>query len=165
MFKKPVIIILLNTLVTLGALGVVVYTQVLYQRPKITEGQERKRITERETEEKSLAGERGIVSIDDINVNIKPSTEMINGVKKETEHFARFTLSLELKDIQKQALFDKVKPIFMDELIAHMSKKSFDALTSVQGRYLLRNELVAMGNKLIEEPILMNAYFSEFIVQ
>ncbi len=164
MFKGSTIVILLNTIAGAGALGVLVYTQMMFKRPAITEKQERERINEEKIEE-ITNGEKGTVTIDSINMNIKPTSYIKNGVKKTKEHFARFSIAFEIRDINQQDAFEEVKPIFMDKLIAHLGDKTFDSLTSVQGRYLLRSELIVIANKLVHKPLFSNAYFTEFIVQ
>ncbi len=148
----------------IAALGTLVYTKVLFKRPPITEPQERARIAKEELSIENDA-DAGTVEVKDVNVNIASTPYEEGGKKKEKTHFATLSFVLSIRDTDKQSLFDEVRPVFMDKLIQHLGKKTYPSLTSVQGRYLLRSEIVALANKLAGETIFKDVYFTQFIVE
>jgi flagellar FliL protein len=54
---------------------------------------------------------------------------------------------------------------FTDALLQLLGTKEFDDLTSVQGRYLLRTEIQDLVNKVLDEPLVLNVLFTEFLAQ
>ena len=159
--KLPLLLVLLNTLAILGALGLMFYTQMVYKRPTITESAERKKLED--TEKEILVGEPGQIAFEKMTVNIKPAEATPGNPKKL--HYASFAFHMEFRDLSDQQNFETVRTKFMDQLIEHIGRKTFKELTSVQGRYLLRAELVDVGNALIGKPVIQQLYFSEFLVQ
>src|SRR3989344_2615721 len=70
--KGPLLIALINTLAVLGAMGMFVYTRMIYKRPQITESAERQKIEDGAKMPK-LASIPGVIHFDPITVNIKPT--------------------------------------------------------------------------------------------
>lgn len=166
-FSNPrgsTLLVLVNLLAGATLLGVVIYTQVLYKRPKITEESERKRLEAEQARKAALAALPGSISFDSMKVNIASDKNDRAG-ESTLKHMVSVTFSLEVRDIGKQSLVEKMKPVFLDEVISLLGGKTFEELTTVQGRYLLRSELIEAGNRVFGEPLVTNLYFSEFLVQ
>ncbi len=168
---------LLNSLALLGVLGVVAYTQMIYKRPKITEAVEREKIAQ-EFSKKPEDMKRTIVSFDPIQANLKPSpigVQVPGGPPQQMKaHFITMTLALELIDSEFEATTKGLLPKFLDKLLRELGGTTVDALSSVQGRYLLRSKIAGLMNDLIREekklppsstPVVANVYFSDFVVQ
>jgi flagellar basal body-associated protein FliL len=164
---------IVNTLCVLLALFALIYTRVLYKRPVFTEKSERERLAaELDAAKKTKeATNVGTMQFDPFTVNIRamPPEGAAEGTSTQAPegkmHFARISMTLELRDIDKKSKVEEVKPVLMDKLLTLFGGKSFNEITTVQGRYLLRNDILELVNELVKEPLVMNVFFSEFLVQ
>ncbi|MBC7387481.1 MAG: flagellar basal body-associated FliL family protein [Cryobacterium sp.] len=167
----------LNTISLLGLLGVLVYTQILYKRPKITENIEREKITQ-EFAKKPSEMKRTIVTFDPIQANLKPSAigvQVPGGPPMQMKsHFLTMTIALELIDSDFESSVKGRLPQFLDMLLRQLGETTVEELSSVQGRFLLRSKIAGLMNDLVRAekklpatstPIVANVYFSDFVVQ
>lgn len=179
--KKPLplgmILGLLNTIGLLGLLGVLVYTQILYKRPVITETVEREKITQ-EFSKKPAEMKKIIVSLEPIQANLKASpigVQVPGGPPQQMKsHFLTATLAMELLDSDFESVVKGRTSKFLDQLLRELGETSVDELASVQGRFLLRSKIAGIMNDLVREekklpststPVVTNVYFSDFVVQ
>jgi flagellar basal body-associated protein FliL len=179
--KKPLplgmILGAMNTLAILGLLGVLVYTQILYKRPVITEAVEREKVVQ-EFSKKPNEMTKVIVSFEPIQANLKPSpigVQVPGGPPQQMKaHFLNTTLAMELLDTEFESDVKGRLPKFLDQLLRELGDTTVDELSTVQGRFLLRSKIAGMMNELVREekklpptstPIVTNVYFSDFIVQ
>ena len=159
-----------NTVFVLAALGTLAYTQILYKRPPITEEGERKRLAELHKKPPAKTAP-GVMQFDPFTVNIRsvPTTPLpAEGTPSQIQgktHFARAAITLELRDIEHKYKIDDVRPKILDALLTMFGNKQFNEITTVQGRYILRNEILDLVNETIKEPLVTNVFFTEFIVQ
>jgi flagellar basal body-associated protein FliL len=171
--KLPLILGLVNTLAILGAGGMFYYTRVLYKRPAITEAQERARIEAAEALAKAnKVLTPGVLPFGPLNVNIR--TGMVpgpNGTQIPAKiHSVQMKFSLELRDMADAPTIKAVEPKMMDQLLAMMGRKSFEELTTVQGRYVLRTQIQDMVNQLVnaeaktKDLYVTGVFFSDFLV-
>lgn len=179
--KKPLplgmILGVLNTLALLGLLGVLVYTQILYKRPLITETIEREKIVQ-EFKKKPTEMKKIIVSFEPIQANLKPTpigVQVPGGPPQQMKsHFLNTTLAMELLDADFESTVKGRLPKFLDQLLRELGDTSVDELSTVQGRFLLRSKIAGMMNDLVREernlppsstPVVTSVYFSDFMVQ
>lgn len=168
--KMGLIMGLVNSLAVLALLGLVVYTRVIYKRPKITESQERAKIEAMMATYEPPAIP-GMIHLKPLSVNVRfnpgyPHTKgPASTVEKGRLHYVALTLSLQFKDTNKQYQWEAVQDVFMDKLIQKLSDSEYHQLTTVQGRYLLRAEIVEIANSLMSDPLVSNSFFSEFLVR
>lgn len=168
--KGPLLIALVNTVAILGMLGMAVYTKMLYKRPPITEGGERKRLAEQKAAAPASA-EPGQVEFKPFTVNIgsTPShPQPADGTASQIQgklHYATIGFVIEVRDAAQVAKIEEIKPMFMDRLLHTLGKKDFNQLTSVQGRYIFRTELIETANALLKQPLVTNVFFTQFIIQ
>ncbi|MBL7715052.1 MAG: flagellar basal body-associated FliL family protein [Bdellovibrionales bacterium] len=173
--KLPTLIAIINTVVVVGAMGFVLYTRLLYKRPPITEERERERIATAKASPKAEL-QSGQIAFDQITVNIEPipsgiKADPANPMKLQGKlHYATVAFSIEVRDMSQKTQIETVKPIFMDRLLSLMGKKTFMELTTVQGRYLLRTQLLDIANELIPQPegslpLVSDLHFTQFVVQ
>ncbi len=169
----PLILGLLSVLSTLGALGALVYTRLIYHRPLITESLERDKLQKHQTVVEAGANS-GTVKIEPITLNILPDVPEPGSKEVPPTHFLVIGFSVELRDIGEKAKFDSVKTFFLDRTISMLGSKSFKDLVTVQGRYVLKSQLIEMANELMtdfhgasvgEIPLITNLYFTQFQVQ
>jgi len=179
--KKPLplgmILGVLNTFALLGLLGVLVYTQILYKRPVITESVEREKITQ-EFAKKPAEMKKVIISFDPIQANLKPTpigVRVPGGPPQQLKaHYLNTTLAMELLDADFESTVKGRLPKFLDQLLRELGDTSVDELSTVQGRFLLRSKIAGMMNDLVREekklpptstPIVTSVFFSDFVVQ
>jgi flagellar basal body-associated protein FliL len=175
--KTPLILVLVNTLAVLAALGTVFYTKVLFKRPEITESAERDRLADSARKARAAAMP-GLVHFEPTTANIQPANPPAPPTAGGTSsgriklHYVTLGFSLEVTDIARKDEIEELKPRIMDQLLSLLGRKAFSELTTVQGRYLLRSQVAAIVNKLAgaeasdsHAPLVTNVFFNHFIVQ
>jgi len=162
--KPPLLVILLgvNLLAALGAIGMLVYTKILYKRPPITETEEREKIA-RKMEKKTPMGPPGSMTFPSVTVNLDPAPSDSGGQKKI--HYATIGFTMSTVDQEAQSKLQEVRPLIEDKLLTLVGRRSYQDLISVQGRYLLRSQLRESANQLAKEALVTDVYFTEFVVQ
>ncbi len=162
------------------ALGLLVYTKIIHKRPPITEASERARLAAK-LQQHTPSTQTGTVVFESVTVNIrstpnepKPADGTSNQIKGKL-HYATVGFALEIRDEAKKEKIESIRAMIMDQLLGVLGRKSFNDLTSVQGRYLLRNQILETANQLIAkndknqksniDPLVTNVFFTNFIVQ
>lgn len=177
---KPSLLMIMglaNTVVALAAMGTFVYTRLLFKRPAITEAGERQKI---EAMKKRLANsedtEEGSITFETVTVNLKPSLSGLEapgpqGLSQGKIHYATVAFTMELKDVRKKAILEEYKPVLMDRFLSLMGRKTYSELNTVQGRYVLRSQLLDLANQLISAESedgmgsVTQVFFNTFMVQ
>lgn len=169
MGKLPLILALVNSAVVAGVLGTAFYTMVLFKRPEITESGERARLAEAAAPKAAVAP--GRIEFKPVMFNIRPNpakpghAPASDSLLAGKQHYVQLGMSLEIRNAEDTEKFEYIRPIFLDELNHALATKSFDDLTTVQGRFLLRAEILELANNLIKEPAVTDVFFSQFVVQ
>ena len=161
----PLIVALLNMLTLLGAAGFLYYSKFLYKKPEITEGQERTQLIQNKGQiARRIQSEEFLYNIPPLTLNIRgePLPSEVAGFRN---HYATMSITLRMKTAQGKEPLEEIKPVLMDRLIQLFGTKSFQELNQVQGRYLVRAEIADMINSLLGETIVMDVYFTEFIIR
>ena len=159
----------------MAALGMFVYTRVLFKRPPITEAQERERLLKTKVEPKAMINP-GLMHFDPVTVNIKASPEELRAAASQSndtpQHYVTIGFSLELRDIGEQKMVDGLRPRVVDIVLSSLSKRTYGELVTVQGRYVLRTEMIDKINELFEikgkppgPATITNFFISSFAVQ
>lgn len=158
--KNPhTLLMLLNTLFVLLALGTVVKIKLLFERPAISEKAElEKQIQAVEANASHNDQERMIYKLDSATVNIA----MTNG----KAHYVTLEMAIECKNAQVHAKITAKKDQIMDRLLNTLGKRQMTELSTVQGKLLLKNELQREFDAVIEEVGgIYDIYFSTFTLQ
>jgi flagellar basal body-associated protein FliL len=166
----------------LAALGTLVYTQVLYQKAPITETAERERLAKLRASPLPAAVP-GVMMFDPMTVNIRAnpgaprpadgSAEQLHGKL----HYVTMGFALELRDDRMKEKLEELRPILLDGILSLVGRKAFNELANVQGRYLLRTQILDLVNdaakraatetrpgRAPDAPV-TNVYFTQFVVQ
>jgi flagellar basal body-associated protein FliL len=174
--KGPLLLALANTLAILAALGALVYTRLLYKRPAITESSERARLEASRKTAPAPAMTPGLIPFDPLTANIEPVPPQLQGTPGTAEgriqgklHYCTLGFSLEVRDIGRSEAIDRIKPVLIDRLLSMLGRKAYYELSTVQGRYLLRQQIVGLVNDLLAErkeaPLATDVFFTQFVVQ
>jgi flagellar basal body-associated protein FliL len=180
--KLPLIVGLVNTIAVLAAVGMLVYTRVLYKRPPITEDGERAKIEAMKAAPTAPAV-LSFINFDPLTINISPSPPNVRPQEGSNEqiagklHYATIGFSVQVDENRKDEL-DALKPLILDQFLALVGHKQFHELTSVQGRYVLKTQLIELANALALKrqqmagqtqqdngPLISGLFFNQFIVQ
>lgn len=175
-FNLPILPIV-NIIAILGTAGFAYYSKISYKRPAILEEKERERISSENSTPK-VAGAHAEVKFGPIMANISSYPEKprpADGTQEQLEgklHYVTLSFSMEIRDESLLETIESIRPIFLDRLNRIVGKKSFQDLTSVQGRYLLQSDLIDAANQLAapsegasHEAVVTNIYFTQFLVQ
>lgn len=162
--KPPLMMILLlvNVLAGLGAVGMLVYSKMLFKRPPITESGETEKL-KKKFEKPKPEGPPGSLTFPSVTINLSPKEEGSGSDNKI--HYATLAFAITTVDQSAAAKLESVKPLLQDRMISLVSRRSYQDLTSVQGRYLLRTQLREAANQLAKEVLATDVYFTEFVVQ
>lgn len=161
MGKLGQILKILNTVVILGVLGLFVFTTLIFKRPKIVENKEREKLVAASDKAATTEGKRILVPLEPITANLDPYNEQ----GKERTHYVQMGLTLELTDEKEKDNFDRLKPVILDKINSTLSKKKFDELNQVQGRYIFRSQIIDSTNEILGGAIVLDIYFTDFLLQ
>lgn len=85
-----------------------------------------------------------------------------------SEHgrFLKVTMQLEIADAaQQQSVAEKI-PQLRDAIITLVSSKSAESVSSPEGKFQLKDELLLRANQAIGKAVMFkNLYFTEFVMQ
>jgi len=163
MKKIGLILGVLNTVAVAAVLGLFVYTKLIFKRPAITETKERvKLIQNKNKPDSALTAKKAMLTLEPMTVNLDPYS---GDDGKQKSHYAALTLVLEIRDEHETGKVALAMPVIMDKIIQNLSKKKFEDLNQVQGRYLFRSQIIDSANEFLGAPILTEVYFNSFLLQ
>lgn len=191
-FSAATLVFLLNTVLGLGAAGLLYYTKFVFKREVITEESERERLAK----EKKLTDRNLLIaslSFEPVTVNIEATPSQartMDGVHYPGKlHYLTVGFVLEISDATRKNEVENLRPVIMDKLLSIVARKKIHELTNVQGRYLLRNQLIDSLNQLVlkvlgsgragggaesesayystlsQQGLVSNIYFTQFVAQ
>jgi len=79
--------------------------------------------------------------------------------------FLRLTLDVEVKGQEAAADLNRSVSRVRDAIILLLSSKTFADLASMEGKIVLKNEIVERLNQIIGAGRVSNVYFTEFVIQ
>jgi flagellar FliL protein len=79
--------------------------------------------------------------------------------------YLKLTVNLELTDGASAADLTAQAAQVRDSLIILLSSKSYADIGTVEGKYLMRDEIVARVNQFLKNGKVKTAYFTEFVIQ
>jgi flagellar basal body-associated protein FliL len=176
----PVVLLLVNFLSLAGVTALLFYTRVLYKRPAITEATERQRLAQVHASPTPPPAP-GVVVFEPITVNIEPTPAQpkpADGTSQQIHgkmHYVNVGFALEIRDGGQRAMVEELRPVIMDKMLSLLGRRGFHELTTVQGRYILRTQIIELTNQLVaardgagekdQNALVTNVYFTHFVVQ
>ncbi len=138
-----------------------VYVKMVFKRPPIEESAEMQKKVE-ELKEPPPVLERVNYAFEKITVNIATTSGK--------SHYATLEFTVECADEATQALVKGRKAQYIDEVIAALAKKQITELNTIQGKLILKTELLKRFNELSQNernkpPKITDMFFSSFILQ
>lgn len=83
----------------------------------------------------------------------------------EQGRFLKVAIQFELGDKSYQPLVADKIPQLRDAIIILVSSKSFTAISSPDGKFQLKDEILLRANQTIGKDVFKNMYFTEFVMQ
>lgn len=83
----------------------------------------------------------------------------------EQGRFLKMTMQLELNDQALQPTVTTKMPQLRDVTITLVSSKSVESVSSPEGKFQLKDELLLRANQVMGKDAFKNLYFTEFIMQ
>lgn len=143
--NKKLIIIIAGATLLLLASGFIAYT-MLYG------GKEKAGAAAYKKEEHS--GKDVLVSLDPFILNLA-----------EQGRFLKVTMQFELADKSYQPMTSDKIPQLRDAIIILIGSKSAESISSPEGKFQLKDELLLRANQTMGKDVFKNIYFTEFVMQ
>lgn len=176
--KISLILAIANSLVIVIATGVLVYTRIIFKRPAITEEDERTKLANLKIKRKTTTTTATIVfeafTANIVSVPAQPKADPNSPQQLQGKmHYATVAFSLEILDERKKDAIENLRPYILDKLLNILGHKTFQEMTNVQGRYVLRNEIIDAINHMTVKAgltdenmnLISNLHFTQFVVQ
>ncbi len=80
-------------------------------------------------------------------------------------NYLKLQMGLELNNPEVEKEITTKKPQIQDTIILLLSTKSFDDISTGQGKLVLKDELITRLNNILRTGSIRNIYFTSFIVQ
>ena len=146
--NKMLIMIIIAVTVVLGAGGIIGYM--------LMSGDETEAGTEAEKKEEKAHEETVIYALDPFVLNL-------------ADHGRYLKVSIQF-EISDESMHDFVKtktPQLRDTIITLVSSKSLGAISSPEGKFQLKDEVLFRANQILgmEKDIFKNLFFTEFVMQ
>jgi flagellar FliL protein len=92
-------------------------------------------------------------------------TFIVNLVGGKNKNYLKVKVDLEMDDIKLKEEIDKRLPQFRDVILTLLSNKTNDEIRTLEGKFQLRAEIIAMLNQNLRTGKIVSVYFTDFIVQ
>ena len=79
--------------------------------------------------------------------------------------YLKLNINLELASNSSGSELDELKPQIRDSLIILLSSKSYSDIGTIEGKYQLRDEIVARVNQFLSKSKVKTVFFTEFVIQ
>jgi flagellar protein FliL len=83
----------------------------------------------------------------------------------ERGRFLKVTIQFELSDAANIPMVNDKMPQLRDAIITLVSSKSVESVSSPEGKFQLKDELLLRANQAMGKDIFKNLYFTEFVMQ
>ncbi len=92
-------------------------------------------------------------------------TFIVNLADEKAKRYLRVTMQIELKEGEPVDILDQRLVQVRDIILMILPTKRFREIRTVDGKTLLREEIMTRLNALLKKEVINNIYFTEFVVQ
>ncbi|MFZ0611965.1 MAG: flagellar basal body-associated FliL family protein [Desulfobacterales bacterium] len=92
-------------------------------------------------------------------------TFIVNLADEGGSRYLRVTMTLELKDKDTTALIQERLPLVRNGILMLLPSKKYVDIATLEGKTVLRTELVEKMNGFLKPGSVTNVYFTEFVIQ
>ena len=139
--KNKLLIIIAVAIVVLCASGFIGYTMLIDGKGKAGEGY------------KKASEKAALLSLEPFVLNL------------EQGRYLKVSMQFEFSDAAYQPLVADKIPQLKDAIIILISSKSSESVTSPEGKFQLKDELILRANQAVGKDVFKNLYFTEFVMQ
>ena len=100
---------------------------------------------------------------DVVTMSLQPFVVNLSG--DNGRRYLRLVMQLQLKGSKAKEDIEKNLALLRDRLIFLLSSKTFEDISSVQGKYQLQGEIAKSINEALGATVVEKTYFTEFVVQ
>ncbi|MCP3677273.1 MAG: flagellar basal body-associated FliL family protein [Deltaproteobacteria bacterium] len=100
-------------------------------------------------------GETSMVELEPFIVNLQDNT----GTR-----YLKLTLQLEIEGAPEEEMQSRT-PQIRDSIIILLTSKSYSEVGTIEGKYLLRDEIAARTSQVMGEAKVKGVYFTQFVIQ
>lgn len=90
---------------------------------------------------------------------------IVNLAEPGGKRFIKVTMEMELGSKELDAEFKNKIPQFKDHIITVLSSKTMDEVITAEGKFKLKEEIMARINQNLKTGVVKNVFFTEFVVQ
>jgi len=147
------IILFASLLICVGALGVFVFTEMIYQKPRISDQVEKQKM------------------LDEGRKQVFPSPfkmkKLIVNLPSHNKRLRFLDISVHLVPFKPELheILENNRPPIRDAVIDIAGKMPPAELNSVSGKILLENRIKKRINQILHQKVIKDIYFSKFVVQ
>ncbi len=111
---------------------------------------------EEETKKEEVAVNTSVISLDPFVLNLA-----------DRGRYLKVTIQFEISDESLQEAISQKSPQLRDTIITLVSSKSLNSISSPEGKFQLKDELLFRANQImgLDKDVIKNLYFSEFVMQ
>jgi flagellar FliL protein len=111
---------------------------------------------EEEPKKVEVAEKTSIISLDPFVLNLA-----------DRGRYLKVTIQFEIADNSFQEALTRKTPQIRDTIITLVSSKSLNSISSPEGKFQLKDELLFRANQImgLDKDVIKNLYFSEFVMQ
>ncbi len=147
--KSKLLIIIILAVVLLGGGGFFAYTKFI-AKPKEAEAK-----AEEKNQEEVVKEEQPVLfALDPFVVNLS-----------DRGRFLKCSMQLELVDKSFEEMAKEKTPHIRDAIITLISSKTADSITTAEGKFQLKDEILMRANASVGKDIFKNVYFTDFVMQ
>jgi flagellar FliL protein len=95
----------------------------------------------------------------------KLDTMIVNLADKGGKRYLRTTMEMELSAPELVEEIEKRMPQLRDSILMILPSKTYDSISTTEGKIALRDEIIAKLNSFLKTGAITTIYFSEFVVQ
>ncbi|MBW2615684.1 MAG: flagellar basal body-associated FliL family protein [Deltaproteobacteria bacterium] len=115
-----------------------------------------------------------------ISEETRPQEEKIKGIvtypldtfivnlmdkSRSGKKYLKATMILEIGKQEQTMILDQYKPQLTDTILILLSSKSFDEISTIEGKLGLKRALLSRINQILGDVVARRIYFKEFVVQ
>jgi flagellar FliL protein len=90
---------------------------------------------------------------------------IVNLAEPGGKRFIKITMEMELGGKELEEEFKNKLPQFKDHIITVLSSKTMDEVITAEGKFKLKEEIMARVNQNLKSGVVKNVFFTEFVVQ
>ena len=90
---------------------------------------------------------------------------IVNLFSENGSRYLKTAINLELGNEELGVELDSKKPLMRDIIIKALSAKSYEEISTIQGKENLKDEIVANINEVLEDGKINNIFFTNFVIQ